>query len=93
MTATNSQAETEQSQTKPLNVDFSHRYENDSLIDNLGVMHQRIQSILELLAKQFEYDDCDVSHIVVYCSLDVAIQELNDANALMFAHRQANQQP
>lgn len=82
-----------QTRVNQLKVDFSHRYESDSLIDNLGVMHQRVQSILELLAKQFEHGECDVSHVIVYCSLDAAIQGLNDANALMFAHSQANQQP
>ena len=63
------------------------------LQQSINELSASIDKNLELLAKQFEDDDCDVSHIVVYCSLDVAIQELNDANALMFAHRQANQQP
>ena len=74
---------------KNLTIDLSHRYKSDSLTENLGMMLQRSQSILELLSSQFEHGDSDISHIVIYCALDAAIQELNDAHALIFAHSQA----
>lgn len=74
-------------QTNPLNVDFSHRLAipSDDLADNIGLMTDRATGILQLLISHFERE----RNLIVCSALDAVQQEIRDIQALADAYSKA----
>jgi hypothetical protein len=93
-------AQSEQNQTTPLTIDFSHRLSTSSgvnyctLSDTVDMMAYRATAILNILSDQFVLDDeSDIvraSDEIIYWAIQAAINEVEDIKQVVRAYHQAN---
>lgn len=93
----NTHSQSEQNQTDPLTIDFSHRLSPLSgvnfctLSDSVNMMANRAEAILQMLALQFIDDDQDKLNDELICgAIDAAIKEIEDIKQVVQAYHEAN---
>jgi hypothetical protein len=88
------QAQTEQTQTTRLNIDFSHRMPSPffdmqcphNLADAVNQSTDRATGILKMLSHQFiEGGDCRLNDGIMYNVIMAAIREIEDVNSVVNA--------
>lgn len=84
---------------KNIQPNFYHRYcelfhDDRDLTDSVNIMVTRARSVLHLLSAQFENeDDHTLCNTIIYDSISSVICELNDIEAYLKAHSDAQKKP